>query len=182
MPPSPALHPLHTHTDPPLTHIPALHTHTLPPSLPPSMSLPALPLGLKVGVLEGVMAADTEGCLGELRAGNLVPHVVCTKIWLLPRSPESRGGAGEALGEVRMLPNLPRPCCSCHQHTAGHWQGTGGAATPSPGQKPAGTSAPKGWGTTRVPASCGQVKHCPNRAPGPCSRRWPEKWLQLPCP
>lgn len=39
------------------------------------MSLPAPPLGLEVGVLEGVMAADTEGCLGELRAGNLVPHL-----------------------------------------------------------------------------------------------------------
>lgn len=52
VPPSPP----HTNTDPLLTYIPTLHTHTLHPCpiLPPSMSLPALPLGLKVGVLEGV--------------------------------------------------------------------------------------------------------------------------------
>lgn len=65
---------------------------------PPSMSLPALPLGLVVWMLEGVLPADPEGPLGGVGAGNLVPHVLCTeKIWLQPRPPEKRGWAREAL-------------------------------------------------------------------------------------
>lgn len=57
MPPSPALyHPPTTHTQTLLSHTsqPCTHTHTLSilaPIFPLPMSLPALPLGLQVGVL-----------------------------------------------------------------------------------------------------------------------------------
>lgn len=65
------------------------------------------------------MAADTEGCLGELRAGTLVPHVVCTKIWLLPRSPENRRGCGSTLrGEDAPKPANPK----LSQSQPCHWQ------------------------------------------------------------
>lgn len=126
------------------------------------------------------MAADTERCLGELRAGNLVPRVYKDLAAAKVSRKQRRGWGSTVRGEDAPKPAKPTVSQShpCHQHTAGHWQGTGGAPLLAQGKCQQGPLLPRAGGLQESP-SCGQVKHCPNRASGPCSRHWPGKWLQL---